>query len=224
MGIEPTERASPHVPPVLKTGPRTSQGRATAVEGTGVLPVGPAESHGAVGRGRAGHRQRVDAGDGGPQVDHARERAARGGRGDGGRAHALHLAGLLASRDVHAPVPGGGGEVLLAVGERARVGPGGDSAVVVDRVRERARRRAVPAQHQEVAVHSHRLVRVARRGERGAGGPGETCARGRRGRDLHAVERGEAAIGAADGVDALAVGHRREAAARGDGRVRRRGG
>ena len=30
MGIEPTERASQHVPPVLKTGPVTRSGRATA--------------------------------------------------------------------------------------------------------------------------------------------------------------------------------------------------
>src|SRR5712691_6429524 len=30
MGIEPTEDASQRPPPVLKTGPRTSQGRATA--------------------------------------------------------------------------------------------------------------------------------------------------------------------------------------------------
>jgi len=33
MGIEPTEDASQRPPPVLKTGPRTSQGRATAAEG-----------------------------------------------------------------------------------------------------------------------------------------------------------------------------------------------
>src|SRR5712691_2354785 len=32
MGIEPTEDASQRPPPVLKTGPRTSQGRATAAE------------------------------------------------------------------------------------------------------------------------------------------------------------------------------------------------
>src|SRR5437660_9464314 len=32
MGIEPTEDASQRPPPVLKTGPRTSQGRATAEE------------------------------------------------------------------------------------------------------------------------------------------------------------------------------------------------
>ena len=32
MGIEPTEDASQRPPPVLKTGPRTSQGRATAGE------------------------------------------------------------------------------------------------------------------------------------------------------------------------------------------------
>src|SRR5437879_12269567 len=32
MGIEPTEDASQRPPPVLKTGPRTSQGRATANE------------------------------------------------------------------------------------------------------------------------------------------------------------------------------------------------
>src|SRR5882724_507818 len=32
MGIEPTEDASQRPPPVLKTGPRTSQGRATADE------------------------------------------------------------------------------------------------------------------------------------------------------------------------------------------------
>src|SRR5437879_7400558 len=32
MGIEPTEDASQRPPPVLKTGPRTSQGRATAKE------------------------------------------------------------------------------------------------------------------------------------------------------------------------------------------------
>ena len=40
MGIEPTEDASQRPPPVLKTGPRTSQGRATAGESSRFLQWG----------------------------------------------------------------------------------------------------------------------------------------------------------------------------------------
>jgi len=37
MGIEPTEHASQHVPPVLKTGPVTRSGRATVAESNSFL-------------------------------------------------------------------------------------------------------------------------------------------------------------------------------------------
>jgi hypothetical protein len=78
MGIEPTERASQHVPPVLKTGPVTRSGRATAREcngfrGDGGRKIGQRNRSVSIlagittigsdgeGRGTGDHRRRVAA-------------------------------------------------------------------------------------------------------------------------------------------------------------------
>src|SRR5882672_3808739 len=65
MGIEPTEDASQRPPPVLKTGPRTSQGRATAAESSRFLQWGQSKSSCAYVRGWPQDRARIDSNGGG---------------------------------------------------------------------------------------------------------------------------------------------------------------
>src|SRR6267142_2623271 len=83
MGIEPTEDASQRPPPVLKTGPRTSQGRATAAESSRFLQWGQSKSSCAYSRGWPQDRARIDSNGGGnapnaasPHRDEVRRRVA----------------------------------------------------------------------------------------------------------------------------------------------------